>query len=211
MLRKIWIIFFILFIVGCQHDQESRSNKNDEQSPLQVGYSTYEQQNERGNAILLEDDHDGPVKEFMDQTMGGDNGGEKEGRFSRKDRNYHGHLNGNDGGARSIYFNKYEGRLIKEVNEAAEQVKEVKEARAATNGDKIIVAILLHDKNKEPNDVKEKVKKAIQPLVKGKKIFVQTDNSTFARVRAIDNELREGGPKKYLIEDLKNLFNTLEQ
>lgn len=216
-------VLVALGLVACGNN-DGASGDNQQKSALPMGYSSNEQHEESGgNASWLNEDNDGPFTEMMDHTLGGegkenslrnvDNEAAPQGEhgntlFSRSDRNYHGHLNDINGGARSSYYTAYDGKLAKRVADTAATVVNVADARAIVHEDKVIVGAVLED-TKRQNETKSAIRNAVGPYLNGKSIVVVTDDSTYGRIRNIDNDLREGGPKDQLDKDIDNMFKTI--
>jgi spore cortex protein len=133
---------------------------------------------------------------------------QRDNRFSRADTNYHGHLNSDTKKARSSYYTDYDGEFTEQIGKVASQVPNVKDARSVTHGKKVIVAVDLNDSSKE-EATKRNVEAAVKPLLKGRSVTVVTDDGTFGRIRSIDNDLRNGGPKDGINMDLENMFQTI--
>lgn len=215
-------ILLALSVSACGNNEGA--SENGQQQSLPLGYSSNEHHEESGgNANWQNEDNDGPLTEMMDHTVGGEgkdnnmrrvnNEAAPEGEhgntlFSRSDKNYHGHLNDIKGGARSSYYTDYNGELAKNAANAAAQVVNVADARAVVHGNKVIVGAVLEDPGRK-NETKSAIRNAVGQQLKGKSIVVVTDESTYSRIRNIDNDLREGGPKDQIEKDIKNMFKTI--
>lgn len=211
-------------LVGCGNNNEGAQEGERGNQPLPIGYYSNENHEESGgNANWQNEDNDGPFTEIMDHTLSGEgknrnmrgvnnqaapDGEFRDTLFSRNDMNYHGHLNKNDGGARSSYYTDYDGNLTKKVNQAAASVDNVADARSVVQGDKIVIGVVLKDAN-HIDETKSAVKNAVKKHVNGKSVTIVTNDSTYSRIRTIDNELREGGPKDQLEKDIDNLFQSV--
>src|SRR5690606_30914877 len=109
----------------------------------------------------------------------------------RTDKNYHGHLNDNDKRARTTqYDKKYDSQLAQRISDRAEQVANVRAARALVTEDNVVIGVSTNDHN--ASTIKEDIRKLVEPIVKGKNIHIVTDQSTFTRIREIDNNIRTG-------------------
>ncbi|WP_442595197.1 YhcN/YlaJ family sporulation lipoprotein [Neobacillus sp. D3-1R] len=221
-------------LVGCgNNDEAGVQNRNNAAQPM--GYYSNENHGGNGNARVL-NDNDGPITEMMDHTYGTEgtrnvrqtgagNGNpanptvplantdqnfyKRDNRFSRSDANYHGHLNDNTKKARSSYYTAYEGELTEKIGNVTGTVSNVEDVRSVTYGSNVLIAVDLTDYSREAQ-TKRDIEEAVQPYLRGRSVTVVTDEGTFSRLRQIDNDLRNGGPKDGLDTDLKNMFQTLK-
>ncbi|HYK72626.1 MAG TPA: YhcN/YlaJ family sporulation lipoprotein [Pseudoneobacillus sp.] len=219
-------------LVGCgNNDKAGVQNRNNAAQPM--GY--YSNENHKGNARVL-NDNDGPVTEMMDHSYGaegtrnvrkvGDGNGnsanptlplantdrnllQRDNRFSHSDANYHGHLNDNTKKARSSYFTAYEGELTEKIGNVTGAVPNVEDVRSVTYGSNVLIAVDLTDYSRE-EETKRDIVEAVQPYLRGRSVTVVTDEGTFSRLRQIDNDLRNGGPRERIDTDLKNMFQTFK-
>jgi spore cortex protein len=194
-----------------------------------IGYYTNENNRENnGNAYIM-NDNDGPVTEFLDRGALDRRTDvnrreitnptvpyaerdrtffERDNRFKYNDINYHGHLNSMNAKTRSSYYNRYNGELAEKIAMCAADVENVADARALVYRDSVLVAI---DTNS--NDIRRlenKVKQAVAPYTKNKKVRVVSNPSMYQRVRVIDNNLRYGQPLEEMERDLQTIFNNGE-
>lgn len=216
-----------LLLVGlgaCGNNNEGAQEGNRTKDPLPIGYYSNENHEESGgNANWVNEDNDGPLTEIMDHTISGEgqkgnmrsvgNNAAPDGEygdtlFSRSDMNYHGHLNNNNGGARSHYYTANDGNLTKKINRAAASVDNVSDARSIVHGDKILIGVVLKDRNRV-DETKSAIKNAVNQHVNGKELTIVTNESTYSRIRAFDNDLREGGSKDQLNKEIDNLFRSI--
>ncbi|MBS4191445.1 YhcN/YlaJ family sporulation lipoprotein [Bacillus sp. FJAT-49705] len=200
-----------LGIAGCGMNDEAavQDRYNDSMQP--VGYYSNENHDNRGgNAQILDGaDNDGPVTEMMDHTMGEEgqayrNNGNNT--FSRNDENYHGHLGYNVRQAKSSYYEAYDGKLVEKINKAA-HVSNVKDVQSVVKGNDVLIAVLLVDNDREKETIAN-IRQAVQPYLNGKKSTIVTNPSTYNRIKVIDNDLRDGGPRDQINLDIDNLFST---
>lgn len=213
------------WLTACGNNQATENNRQG--NPLPMGYSSNEKHEESGgNANWLNEDNDGPITEIMDHTFGGEGqennlrgvnneatrgGNRRNTLFSRDDKNYHGHLNDNNGGARSSYYTAYNGVMTRQIVNATKSVENVVDARAVVHEDEIMVGAVLENRSRE-NETKTAITRAVKPYLNGKALTIVTDESIFSRIRTIDNTLREGGPKDQIDKDIDNIFsNTRNQ
>lgn len=204
------LAFLMIALTACGSNQGA----NGDDSPMPIGYFSNEQHEESGgNARWLNEDNDGPVTEMMDHSLGGEGKNEAsqedETEFSRTDRNYHGHLNENNGGARSSYFTAYEGQLAKDLSERAESVVNVATARAIIHGDKVMIGAVMEDRNRE-EETKTAIKDAVEELLQGRKLYIDTKEGNYSRIKTLDNNLREGSPKEEIDREIKNMFQSYQ-
>jgi len=223
-----------LGLAGCgNNDDTAVQNGNNSAQPM--GY--YSNENHKGNARIL-NDNDGPVTEMMDHTLGDErnltnrynntqakNGNpvnptrpvadydrnmfQRDNRFSHSDANYHGHLNDNTNKAKSSYYTAYEGQLTDKIGRVTGIVPNVEDVRSVTYGSNVLIAVELSDASKE-EATKRAIKEAVKPYLGNRSVTVVTDEGTFSRIRNIDNDLRNGGPKEQVDFDLKNMFQNIK-
>ncbi|MGG0716341.1 YhcN/YlaJ family sporulation lipoprotein [Robertmurraya massiliosenegalensis] len=207
---------------ACGNNDEAVDGQD--RQPLAVGYHSNEHHEEDGgNANLVNEDNDGPVTEILDHTIAGEGGNRRLLRinneaapdgeynttlFSRSDQNYHAHLNTNNSGARSPYYTAYNGRLAQRVAYTATTVVNVADARAVVQEDQIMVGAVLEDPQRS-DETKAAIREAVEPHADGKKVTVTTNDSMYSRIRTIDNELRDGGPRDVINDDIDHIFRTI--
>ncbi|PAE23036.1 YhcN/YlaJ family sporulation lipoprotein [Bacillus sp. 7894-2] len=129
----------------------------------------------------------------------------KDNRFSHSDANYHGHLDDNTRQAKNSYYQAYEGELAEKIGDVAASVPNVEDVRSVTYGSNVLIAVDLTDYDME-EETKKAIHEAVEPYLRGRSAKVVTDEGTFSRLRNIDNNLRDGGPREQIDWDLKNLF-----
>ncbi|WP_342602437.1 YhcN/YlaJ family sporulation lipoprotein [Peribacillus sp. FSL E2-0159] len=132
---------------------------------------------------------------------------DKDGSYSKSDRNYHGHES-KPLKARSSYYNSYEGDLADKVNGVANKVEPVTDARTIIMKDEMLVALLLDDYS-QAKDVKERIKNEIGPLTNGRTLYVTTDEGVYFRTMTLDNDLRDGDTRELIILDANDMFDNL--
>ncbi|AIE60879.1 YhcN/YlaJ family sporulation lipoprotein [Bacillus methanolicus] len=134
---------------------------------------------------------------------------ERDNRFSRSDANYHGHLDDNTRQPSSSYYTAYEGKLAEKIGDVTASVRNVEDVRSVVYGSDVLIAVDLTDYSKE-EETKRKIRQAVQPYLKGRSCTVVTDEGTFSRIRNIDNDLRDGGPREHIDIDIKNMFRSMK-
>jgi spore cortex protein len=217
-------VLMALGLVACGTNNEGASDNGQGNQPLPMGYYSNENHEESGgNADWLNEDNDGPLTEMMDHTIGGEsqdreirgvnNNAAPQGKhgntlFSRSDKNYHGHLNGNNSEARSSYYTNYDGNLAKKVGKEAATVVNVTDARAVIHDNQVIIGAILEDPQRA-DETKSSIRDAVKRHVNGKSVTVVTDEGTYNRIRTIDNTLREAGPRDQVNEDIDNMFRSI--
>jgi spore cortex protein len=194
-----------------------------------IGYDTTENNRENnGNAYIM-NDNDGPVTEFLDRGAldGRTNVNrreaanptvpyaerdrtffERDNHFKYNDINYHGHLNSMNAKTRSSYYNRYNGELAEKISMKAAKVDGVSDARALVYRDSVLVAV--NTTARDTQRLENKVKQAVAPYTKNKKVRVVSNPSTYQRVRVIDNNMRYGQPFEEIEKDLQTIFNNGE-
>ena len=228
---KFWLIpsIFIIGLTGCGNSNETavQDQRNDETIPIGY-YSNENHDGNGGNAILLEDDNDGPATETLDHTLGRErevnrqsvqkmknNSGiykinnrdianDGEYNLGSNDKNYHGHLNNNDLPTRQSYYTGNDGKLSDQITNEAKRVGNVKDARTVIQDKNIIVGVLLNDKTKA-DETRRNIKNALEPYADGRNVKVMTNESQYNRIKVINNDLRNGGPNDQLNKEIKNL------
>ncbi|PAE21695.1 hypothetical protein CHH80_04530 [Bacillus sp. 7504-2] len=215
-------VAIVLSLGACGNNDEAVDGRD--RQPLAIGYYSNEHHEEDGgNTNWLNEDNDGPVTELMDHTIAGEGrnngirginneaapGGEyNHTLFSRDDQNYHAHLNDNNSGARSSYYTAYNGRLAQRVGNIATTVVNVADARAVVHRERIIVGAVLEDPLRA-EETKAAIVDAIEPYADGRIVSVTTNDSTYSRIRTIDNQLRDGGPRDMVDEEIDHMFKTI--
>lgn len=130
-----------------------------------------------------------------------DNGLVRDNRFSHNDENYHGHI-------RNVGTNqREEGKTAQQVRNAVEKMNHVDEARVLVTDNNIIVAV--DTQGTEENQLKDKIRKQVQKVAKGRNVQVVTDEGTFTRVRNIDNDIQNGVDRNNVDTDINNLMDDL--
>ena len=231
---KFWLIpsIVIIGLTGCGNDNETAIQDQRNDNTIPIGYYSNENHDGNGgNAILLEDDNDGPATEALDHSLGkereanrqgvqnlrGNNGVYKinnreiaiDGKsdIGAGDRNYHGHLNNNALPTRQSYYTGNEGRLSEKISSEAKKVANVKDAQTVIEEKNIIVGVMLNDENKT-DETKRNIKNAIEPYADGRSVKVMTNESQYNRIKVINNDLRNGGPADDLDREIKNIKNS---
>lgn len=121
------------------------------------------------------------------------------------DQNYHGHLNNSNHATRQSYYNGNNGNMNERITELVENVENVKEAKTVIHGNEVLVGVRLNNNDRE-EDTKRNIQQAVQNQLNGKRIYVLTNDSQFNRLKTIDQDLRNGGPKDDLNLDINNLI-----
>jgi spore cortex protein len=202
-------VFIVTGLAACNTNNDAMDTRyNDAARP--IGYYTNEAAQNRNDGFRL-NDNDGPMTELLDQGFNGYNDERGTDRrndmFSRGDVNYHGHLNSTDSRANPSYYTKYDGELAEAIAERASRVANVDDVRAVISGNNVLVAVDTNDRNNAR--VERDVIRNIRPICGDRNIQVVTDEGMFNRVRNIDNDLRDGGPKDQIDEHLRNLFDNM--
>lgn len=130
-----------------------------------------------------------------------DNGLVRDNRFSHGDANYHGHLN------EVGYYNRGDGAISDKVKNAVEKIDNVDDARVLVTDDNVLVAVDTHDRNDA--DMKEKITSEIRKMTEGRNVQIVTDEGTFTRIRNIDNDIRNGGDRETIDNDVNKLMDDL--
>jgi spore cortex protein len=217
-------------LAACAHDKNA-SNEQNVNRFQPVGYYTNDQ------SIV---DHDGPFTELMNYTTGNVDYVKNNNRFlpsgypddygphlkspmtqydtryttvndrHLRDINYHGHLNNRNSKARSSYYTAYEGQLAEDISNTAASVSNVYDARTIIDGKRVLVSVVVKN-DKKADDTKRSVEQAVLPYLSGRKYVVTTDMGTYYRVRQLDNDLRDGGPKDMIRLDTDKMFEGFKE
>ncbi|MGE6611479.1 YhcN/YlaJ family sporulation lipoprotein [Peribacillus sp. NPDC076916] len=131
----------------------------------------------------------------------------KDDAYSKSDRNYHGHES-KPLKAKSSYYNSYEGTFADQVNGIAKKAEPVIDARTIIMKDEMLVALRLDDYS-HANDVKEGIRREIEPLTNGRTLYVTTDEGVYFRTMTLDNNLRDGDTREMIILDANDMFDNL--
>lgn len=134
---------------------------------------------------------------------------QRDNRFSRSDANYHGHLDDNTRQPKSSYYTAYEGDLAEKIGDVTASVNNVEDVRSVVYGSDVLIAVDLADYSQEV-ETKVAIREAVDPYLRGRSCTVVTDEGTFSRIRNIDNDLRDGGPREQIDMDVKNMFQGLK-
>lgn len=214
-------ILMTLSLTACGNIDQGAGNE-----ALPIGYYSNENHEESGgHTNWLNEDNDGPLTEMMDHSLGSEGkhnhmrglnnnaapGGEYDDTlFSRSDRNYHRHLNGNNAGARNSYRTAYDGELAKRISNAAASVVNVADARTVIQGDRVLIGAVLEDPKRE-EETKESIKDVVESYLDGKDLTVVTNDSIYSEMRTIDNDLREGWQMEEINDQINGLFRTIRE
>ncbi|MGV3467386.1 MAG: YhcN/YlaJ family sporulation lipoprotein [Heyndrickxia sp.] len=216
-------------LAACAQDKNAVNDQNVNRFQP-VGYST----NDRNSTV----DHDGPITELMDYSTGNVDHVKNNNRFlpsgypddygphlkssmtqyntnistvnrerHLRDINYHGHLNTRNSKARPSYYNTYEGKLSEDISNAAATIPNVSDARTIIDGKRVLVAVAVKNE-KKAKATKGKVEKAVLPYLSGRKYVITTNIGNYYRVRQLDNDLRNGGPKDLINLDADKMFEN---
>lgn len=180
---------------GCNNNAGT-NQYNDNLNP--VGYYSNEKINDDRTGL----DNDGPVTEIMDRNAGKNNINQTV-PLVNEDQHFN-----NRNVDNSSYYNSYDGKLAKKIENRAEKVKNVNDATVAIRDNDVLIALAADETNQK--SMSEQVKKAVQPLAKGKTVHVVTDKGTFSRVEDFNDNLRNNvGPIDRFETDLNDIFDTI--
>lgn len=186
---------------------------NDNDGPLteimdhSFGEEARDLENDRRQMLQNKDENGNPPNPSKPLADYDRNFFQHDNRYSHGDANYHGHLDDNTSKPRSSYYNAYEGELAEKLNDVAARVPNVEDVRAVAYGSNVLIAVDLEDESKM-RETKAAIRRAAQPYLGGRTITVVHDEGTFSRVRNIDNDIRDGGPREHINLDLRNLFRS---
>ncbi|MDE3839748.1 spore cortex protein CoxA [Bacillus methanolicus] len=164
---------------------------------------------ERMRMLQVKDENGNPQNRSAPLANYDRNFFQRDNRFSRSDANYHGHLDDNTRQPNSSYYTAYEGELADKIGDVTASVRNVEDVRSVVYGSDVLIAVDLTDYSKE-EVTKRNIRKAVQPYLKGRSCTVVTDEGTFSRIRNIDNDLRDGGPREQIDIDIKNMLRSMK-
>ncbi|MDQ0269886.1 YhcN/YlaJ family sporulation lipoprotein [Cytobacillus purgationiresistens] len=190
-----------LSLTACGNNNDSTEQNHETKMTQPIGYYSNENHDHHNGKTRLMNDDDGPVTEILDHSLGGERAMGNDGRFSRSDENYHGHIV-HTNPTRTSYYGAYDGRLIEKATNAAEQVDNVEKAAAVEHDNKVAIGILLADQS-QAEASKEAVYNKVKPLLQNKKVKIITNQSEYYNLTVIDNNLRAG---EQMNENLDGLF-----
>jgi len=224
---------FIIGLTGFGNDDETALQDKQTQRTTPVGYYSNEKHESKGgNAILLDgSDNDGPATEIMDHTWGTeretnkrylrvnnkndnqandntvadrqpDNLDSGTSYLGQTDMNYHGHINRENTPTRQSYYNGYEGNFSEKITRTIEKVENVKEAQTLVEDNIVTIAVRLDDKVRA-DETKKRIGEVVQPLMRGRRLQITTNESQFNRLEVIDHTLRNGGSEERLNKDME--------
>lgn len=228
-MRKKWIaapisLLVISGLTACGQDQNANNNRTN--GFQQVGYQT----NDR---YMM--DHDGPITELVDYSLGREdyiknnnsllpsgnvddydhpiksplteyntNNNVVNNNRILRDINYHGHLNHHNAKGKSSYYTAYEGGLVEKISNEAIKIRNVSDARALIDGNNVLISLVLKNEQND-NQTKSEVENVVRPYIGNRQYLITSDIGTYYRVRQLDNELKNGGPRDSVKLDLKAL------
>ncbi|WP_338470377.1 YhcN/YlaJ family sporulation lipoprotein [Niallia sp. XMNu-256] len=225
--KKTWMLCTLLSIglVGCGTNDEAANNGlRQENDPMKIGYHSNESHDRNGGNVTILDgnDNDGPMTEMLDHSLGEERNTKgndprqganipsnyNEPLMGTSDRNYHGHLSTRQIPAgQKTYNRENQGNQSVQITKRVNEVNNVKEAQTIISDETIVIGVLLEKKEKA-DETKKNVQDTIQPYSKGKQVTVLTNESQFNRIKVINNDLKNGGPRDDLQQEINNIVNT---
>lgn len=173
------------------------------------GDEPHDNRNRRTQVLQVRDENGNPGNPTTPLAKYDRNFFERDNRFSTSDANYHGHLDDNTRQPRSSYYTAYEGELADKIGDVTASVKNVNDVRSVVYGSDVLIAVDLNDYMRE-EETKRNISRAVQPYLKGRSVTVVTDEGTFSRIRNLDNDLRDGGPRESVDLDIRNMFRSFK-
>ncbi|WP_176215120.1 YhcN/YlaJ family sporulation lipoprotein [Cytobacillus gottheilii] len=204
-------VFVSLGLTACGSNGDTAVQDRNTEVTQPMGYYSNEhhEEQDRGNARLLtSNDNDGPIVEMMDHSLGEERGHQRDGTYSRADRNYHKHLGDPMKTPRSSYYQSYDGATAENVSKAASRVENVKDAQALLHGDEIVIAAMLENQNND-TETKKSIQQAVRPLIGDRSVHILTNESQYNRIKVLNNDLKDGGMREQIDLDVENLFKDL--
>lgn len=192
--KKIWTVPCYLAIavglMGC-NNQQAAENANFQDTT--TGYHSTKKDQLVQN---LSNPDQTPIMNNLDY---------KNDSYSKKDVNYHQHLN-KPLNSKSSYYTSYEGDLVDRINQQVNSVQHVKEVRSLIIKEDVIVSVLLDDSHVE-KQVKGEINRKIKPLIQNRSLHITTDVSGYHRTMSLDNSLRRGDSENLRSLDGVDYFN----
>lgn len=225
-------------LVGCSQDEATNGNQqisqpfgyysnenhngggnariyNENDGPLveimdhSLGEEGQRSRENRRQHLMQKDEAGNPANPTVPRAKQDKNFFERDNRYSHADANYHGHLDDQTRKARSSYYTAYEGDLAEKIGDVTAKVPNVEDVRSVVYGSNVLIAVDLTNYDRDV-ETKADITKAVQPYLRGRSVQVVTDEGTFSRIRNIDNDLRDGGPRETIDADIKGMFRTLK-
>ncbi|MEW9107929.1 MAG: YhcN/YlaJ family sporulation lipoprotein [Cytobacillus gottheilii] len=194
---------------GTNGDTAVQDRNTEVTQPMGYYSNEHHEDEDRGNARLLtSNDNDGPIVEMMDHSLGEERGHQRDGTYSRADRNYHKHLGDPVKTPRSSYYQSYDGSAAEKISKAASNVENVKDAQALLHENDIVIAALLENQNNDA-ETKKSIQQAVRPLTGDRSIHIVTNESQYHRIKVLNNDLKDGGMREQIDLDVENLFRDL--
>ena len=181
-------------------DHSLGAERNTNQRFLRVGNENGT--NQENNISPMNNDNPNPIVNGYQ-----DNLNSREPLIGGRDQNGQGHLDNSNQATRQSYYNGNNGKMSERITQVAEDVKNVKEAQTVIYGNTVIVGVQLNDEKRE-DETKRTIQQAIESHVNGRRLHVITNDSQYSRLKTINNDLRNGGPKDEINKDLKDLIRT---
>lgn len=230
---------FALSISGCSQDEATNGNNssvsqpfgyysnenhgsggnarifNENDGPLveildhSFGEEGQKSREDRRKLLMQKDESGNPANPTVPRAENDKSFMERDNRYSHSDANYHGHLDDQTRKAKSSYYTAYEGDLAEKIGDVTAKVPNVEDVRSVVYGSNVLVAVDLTNYDEEV-ETKVDVARAVKPYLRGRSVTVVTDEGTFSRIRNIDNDLRDGGPRETIDADITNMFRGLK-
>lgn len=159
----------------------------------------YDQQGPLTDMLTPEDDmqrYHGPYNRFTDSTrhnINNYNGMTRRNTFNndqfRTDDGYYGPRTGRSNYNATGYDQNYDSRAAKRIADSVSKINGVRDARVIVRGNDVIVGV---ETTKDRTSVQREVEQRVKSLTTGKNVYVVTDNNSVARIRSLDDRLRNG-------------------
>ncbi|MEI5905697.1 YhcN/YlaJ family sporulation lipoprotein [Bacillus spongiae] len=204
MRKRSYMLFSILLTTfifgGCQGTEEI-----DERTNL-YGAAQYDSNWKHGGPMrIMYDSPEGKEREVVRENANG------EIIDNNQDNNYHGHWDSISTKAKNSYYAAYNGKFVEEISILASSVENVNEARVIVDRNVAIIGLdLVENDQRSKQQTEERVAAAVDPYIDGKQLYIDSTYGNFARIKVIDNDLRDGGPKRFLAKDVENLIKSLK-
>ncbi len=188
---------------ACNIDDHARNERYENPDQISYFHEENEGKDKTGYGGNYFNRSDGMITRIMDRE--GEAGGDEFPTKRYADYNYSGHVDSLEQKARSSYYHEYEGALAEKITRRVLRIDGVGDARTVVYHNRVLVAV--HTDAKDKNLIKTKAENIARKLAKDKKADAVTDDATFARVRNIDNDLRNGLSTGEVNEDIRDMFD----
>jgi YhcN/YlaJ family sporulation lipoprotein len=108
---------------------------------------------------------------------------------------------------KSTYHEDYDGALAERIAKKVNKINGVDDAHVILEDNNVIVGVDISNKNKKK--LTQKVSDTAKKVVPDREVKVATDQRTVARIRSVENDLRDGRPYTDVETDVKSIMNDI--